>query len=343
MAFFLSHISAATFWRTVYSCKRRPLQDESLSPTDNSNCNARDLRNALPSWADCDFEMLQGGPFHVLARTFTGLRKSPRVKSRLWTAPFPGCSFYRLSDDLFIASPEFTFLLMAADCTLGQLIAYGCEICGKYSFDPRCDRGFRTRSVSLTTKKLLERFLESASGLDGTLKARRALHYIFEGAESPMETLVCLLLCAPYRLGGYGLEKPLSNKTIRLSKNARAIARKRNCRIDLLWEGPRLAVEFLGKYDHASELAFEPDRQRANALVEMSYTVIELTWSQVRNWEAFELIALRIARATGKRIANRDKGLTSKRKALRDGLFAWNASYGHPGTAQGPTARDWPV
>lgn len=219
---------------------------------------------------------------------------------------------------------------MASFCSLGELVAYGCEICGRYAFDTREERGFRTRDTPLSSGRRIKGFLDSFENVRGKAKALRALEYVIEGAESPMETLTAALLHLPYRYGGYGLQKPTANEIVILSSEAHSILRQRSCRIDLQWKRARVAVEFLGKHDHDEESAFERDRMRTNALVEMGYEVIELTSGQVRDWETFELIARRIARRTGKRIPAQYRGLIPMRRQLRDALFSWNAAYGRP-------------
>ena len=330
MAFYLTLESAADFWRLVYNPHRVPDATRAISPKADASGNSSRLRELLPSWADDDFAQMEGGKYHLIVNDRISRHHSSHACFHLWKGPFPQGSFYRVNDEVFVASPEFAFLHMASVCSLSQLVAYGCEICGRYAFDPREERGFRMRDAPLTSARKIKRFLESAENVRGKAKALQAVELVIEGNESPMETLTALLLCLPCRYGGYGLPKLTANVTVPLTREAYAILHQRECRIDLLWEKAKLAVEFLGKHDHDEESAFERDRKRTNALAEMGYEVIELTNEQVRDWEAFELIARRIARLTGKRVAPQHRGLSPARQQLRNTLFAWNAAYGRP-------------
>jgi len=65
-----------------------------------------------------------------------------------------------------------------------------------------------------------------------------------------------------------------------------------------------------------------------NALKEMGYEVIELTYQQVCDIQAFECIVQRIAKIAGKRIRKEYLGETDARKQLHASVLAWNRSYG---------------
>lgn len=330
MAYYITLSSAADFWRRVYASQKAPDTAKAEAPKDAAFGGVGKSREYLPKWVDDGFLQLEEGKLHLLVFDKSSRHQSSSACPHLWKGPLPPESFYRLNDETFVASPEFTYLQMASVCSLGQLVAYGCEICGRFAFDPDAERGFRTRDEPLTTVRKLKRFLEMTASVRGKAKALRALEYVVEETESPMETLTAMLLHLPYRYGGYGLQKPTANKVVDLSSKARSILHQRSCRIDLQWEHAKIAVEFLGKYDHDGQSAFERDRKRTNALIEMGFEVVELTSGQVRDWEAFEVIAQRIARRTGKRIAPQQRGLTPARQQLRKTLFAWNASCGRP-------------
>ena len=330
MAYYITLSSAADFWRRVYTSKKAPDKAKAETPKAvASGCSSK-LRERLPNWVDDDFLQMEEGKLHLLVFCKDSRHRSSSVSPHLWKGPLPPESFYRLNDDTFVASPEFTFLHMASICNLSQLVAYGCEICGRYAFDPHEKRGFRMRASPLTSVRSIKQFLEMTESVRGKAKALRALEFVVEQTESPMETLTAMLFHLPFKYGGYALQKPTANKVVDLSSKAQAILHQRSCRIDLLWERAKIAVEFLGKYDHDEQSAFERDRKRTNALIEMGFEVVELTGEQVRDREAFEVIALRVARHTGKRVPSQHKGLTAARQHLRKTLFAWNASYGRP-------------
>ena len=219
---------------------------------------------------------------------------------------------------------------MAAVLSFAELVAYGDELCGRYVFDDREKRGMRKRATSLTTVNQLEGYLASAQGCYGRKAAFRALPYIVDGSASPMETLDEMLLCLPYRYGGYGVEKPVMNYDVELDERLAAFADRDNCYADLCWPDAGLCIEHQGAFDHNKALSFESDRARVNALTFLGYEVVELTHGQVSNLYAFEEIAVHVAKALGKRLDGAKLGPTVERLALRRSLFAWNIRSGRP-------------
>ena len=241
----------------------------------------------------------------------------------------PPNSFYRLNDRVYVSSPGFSFLQMACVLDLPKLIAYGDELCGLYAFDEKNERGMLQRDTPLITKKQLEAFIASAKGLRGYKQAKRALPFIIERSASPMETVDEMLLCLPYRLGGYAIRQPTMNHEVALTTEASRLCHKGNCRADISWPPIKFDLEYQGHADHLGREDFVADRRRINALRIMGYEVIELTNDQVRDWHSFEILALHTAKTVGHRLQKRDFGLTAERKNLRCSLFDWNASYGH--------------
>jgi len=145
-----------------------------------------------------------------------------------------------------------------------------------------------------------------------------------------METLDAMLLCLPYRYGGYSLPQPTMNREVPLTPDAARLSRLSKCYADISWPPYRLDLEYQGHADHLDAKDFEEDRRRINALRIMGFEVIEITSGQVADWRAFEILALHSADALGHRVRKENCGLTDQRKDLRQTLFAWNASFGHP-------------
>ena len=328
MALFLSHESAADFWRLVYPADKAPGMPADAIELDRRPLSVSGLRQTVPTWLDGTFLSLEQGRLHVLVADARMRCGSRSVKSHIWKRPLPNGAFYRLSEDLCIASPPFVFLQLASTCTVAELAAYGYELCGRYAFDPRQERGTHRRKIPLATSSQLAAFLEGAAGAPGIVRAKQALAHIAENSESPMETATHLLLSLPYRYGGYGIGGLSLNREITLSEDAALVARRRKCRADILLEGAKLDIEFAGKFDHTGDDALESDRRRTNALASMGFEVIELTSGQVRDWRTFEQVALRIAAAAGKRIRNENRGLLAERMSLRQALHDWNDASG---------------
>ena len=334
MPFFLSHTSALDFWRTVYNPHRSPSTPaparSALIP--DTPCRLRELRAIQPPWLENALPALENGTIHVLVKRPDLRCGAQRICSHVAKTPFPEGSFYRYSDDLFIASPALAFVQLANELDIPCLAALGDELCGRYSFDPNSPRGIRSRTAPLTSSACLQTYVTAAAtvGLPGASRAQNALRYLSNGAESPMETKTHLMLSLPYRYGGYGIPGLLFNQTIALSPTARTIALRNSCRADILLANRKLDIEFDGKHDHTGPDALESDRRRTNALAEMGYEVIELTSGQINDLAAFERIALRIAAQAHKRIERKYLGPLPARLNLRNALSAWNNANGRP-------------
>ena len=327
------YITSRSFWRLVYPPERSPSDKVKTPPLELFVSNSRDVRNALSSWVTQDILNLDDGRVHVLAFSRNNRRVSKFHSTYVWPHALPDGSLLDLGTGAFVSSPEFTFLQIAATHSIIQTVAYGDEICGRYAFDPFNERGLRKR-IPLTNKAKLSSYLDSIdamfpSNYPGVKKARRALQYIIEESASPMETVDEMLLCLPYKLGGYGLPKPHMNKAITLSPSAARIAKKSVCYGDMCWNKPALIdIEHQGLLDHDEPLKFEEDRQRINGIKAMGYEVIELTNKQVKDFAGFESIAMHLAKRLDKWIYVSKRGGISSRVALRKELFEWNQAGG---------------
>ncbi len=319
--------TSAEFWRRIYPVNRAPKNPSSVVPN-SCVCTAKEIAELAPSWVTEEFLEALGGCIHVMVFDDSQRRKSDNHVVHSWSGPVPEESFYSLGGNVFVAAPTFMFLVAASLLSTTQLIAFGCELCGLYSFDKRQKRGFRERKTPLLTVAQLEQYLIGAKGCRGFRKAMAALPHVVENSASPMETFDVMALCLPPRLGGYGLDKPLMNPEIPLNRRAARIAKKHVCYPDMCYLAIKLDIEHHGKLDHSDPQDQASDRARVNALKEMGFEVIELTIDQVADLQAFEYIVQRIARLLGKRLRKEILGATTSRLAFRKEVNAWNRSSG---------------
>ncbi len=327
----IGYDTSRRFWRSTYPPDRAP---KTLSGQGHPAfargvaIDPADSRLARFLHADAEAEREQA--LHIVVPNQIDRRRIPGVRYHVCRPPFPEGSFYQLDAGLWVASPCFDFIALAATVALSDLIAFGNELCGRYGFDADSPRGFRSRQVPLVSKKELASYLDASSGRRGIQRARKALPFIVEGAASPMESLVQMLLCLPYRLGGYNLPVPHLNLPIDLNSQAAVIARRHHCVADLCYPHVKLDIEYHGRFDHSGSSEFDSDRARVNGLREMGYDVIELTSGQVRDFDCFESVALQIAKRLGCRIRGQYRGALRPRIELRQRLFGWNARNGMP-------------
>ena len=321
------YITSRSFWRLVYPADRAPNYSAPTPPLSAFAYNYCDVEKLVSDWATPTLLNLDDGRVHVLVFDRNHRRTSHFHEAHAWTSDVPDGSLLDLGTGAFVSSPSFTFLQTAAMHSLVDTVAYGMELCGSFSFDPLSDRGMRKR-VPLVTLGQLRAYLSHARTCSGYKQACKALDYIVEGAASPMEATDEMLLCLPYRYGGYGVPKPEMNELIELDESAVRIAKRSVCFADLCWMEQKLDVEHHGKHDHDDESGFLSDRARTMALENMGFEVIEITNEQVRDIEVFESTAIRIANKLGKRIRPDKLGATPERVALRQVLFSWNRAGG---------------
>ena len=319
--------TSAEFWRQRYPLDREPSAPSPKLPSDCA-VGKRNMTCLIPPWVDDEFLEPLGGMLHTLSFDVSKKRRSDTHAVHVWSGPIPDGSFYELKDGTFVMSPCFMFLVAASILDIYQLIAFGDELCGLYSFDRREERGFRKRSVPLTETRKLAAYLGNAKGCRGRRRALSALAQLVDRSASPMETFDEMAMCLPYRLGGYGIPRFLMNIQIPLTSRAKRIAQRETCYLDMGCLDPKLDVEHHGKHDHSTSEEMMQDRARVNALKEMGFEVTELTFRQVDDLIAFEIIIQRLAKRLHKRIDKTKLGATPERLEMRTQVLAWNQSSG---------------
>ena len=231
-------------------------------------------------------------PYHVLVADAASRGKSQLVRSHVCAAAYPPGSFRRLTHDLYVSSPELCFLQLAPSLPFGRLALLGMELCGGYALDADDSEGFRRREP-LSTAAALRRVSQRFSGVKGAKPARLAARFLVDGALSPMEAAVVLLLCAPTSRGGYGLAPPVLNAEVRLTRLSARWPASRFC--DLYWPARRLAIEYDSNRFHVGANRIARDASRRAQLAREGVTVLTLTWDQVRDVIQFHEVALLVA------------------------------------------------
>ena len=314
MKLFICYQSALEYWR-----KRRKLPASSA----HRRCTV-ELPDAPAEVEHSVFSGLRL-PVHIMLGSQDNRRRSVIVKEHVFTNQTPIGSFMSIGNDLMMSSPEFCFLQMANQLTLIELIELGYEFCGGYSLPLPDDekvpeRGFYNRKELTSTKKLAA-FLDDMSGVKGSLKAVRALHYLQDGSASPMETKLAMLLTLPFKLGGYGFLAPELNHRINLSKTARRHFRKQYYVCDLFWPGKELAVEYDSDQNHTGSERIANDSNKRNALASAGINVVSVTKRQLYNSPEFESSARTIAHHMGRRLFSKKSNFAAAHRELRRQLL----------------------
>jgi len=255
------------------------------------------------------------------------------MRQHVFSGDTPAGCFVSSENGLEVSSPEFCFLQMAGTLSLPALIELGYEFCGRYSLPvvgdaKKPERGFYNRLPLTSTKKISE-FIARMPGFKGHKKAVRALRSILDGAASPMEAKLSMLLTLPHMLGGFGLPKPELNARVIPRKADRRTEQKADRRAgrkttdkeyyvcDLYWPDHALAVEYDSNQFHTGSAHITDDSKKRNALKAMGIGVITVTTQQIYDNREFETVARSIAKDLGKRIVFKNPGFAAAHNELR--------------------------
>ena len=142
------------------------------------------------------------------------------------------------------AGPELALCQVAArdDHDLVDVAQLAYELCGTYLLDqdPNSWKGFVNNDVSATTVRRIESVARALKGERGIKTVNEALPFVVDGAHSPMETTLAMLLALPRRVGGLGIGG------IAMNHEVKSIGRK----IDAAFPKKKVGLEYKGKLYH---------------------------------------------------------------------------------------------
>ena len=148
------------------------------------------------------------------------------------------------------------------------------------------------------------------------------MRYVQDGAASPMETMLAMMLCLPYGLGGYGLEKPLINHRVDVPSSSKRLADRAYCVCDLCWPEAKLCVEYDSARYHVDPDRQDSDARRRSTLIALGYTVVTVTRGQVMDAGAFNRLAHQLAKQTGKTASVQRPGFHAQAPRIAVGVVA---------------------
>lgn len=159
MAIFIGHRTALAYWRTHDRNWAQPISR--AAPQENNS----------PYYAQMDTGILwkfgiDEKPVSILVSCKANMRKSQNLSPRIWSGKHPSRSFYKITQDLYISTPEATFLQLGKELSLIQLITVGYELCGSYGLSVQSSSGFLRREPR-SNPQLVECYLEKCEGIHG--------------------------------------------------------------------------------------------------------------------------------------------------------------------------------
>lgn len=319
----LSHASALEYWRSVRVGSRHFRRVTQVKKLASIPPNCSELAEPGPWWLS--------RPLHVIVSDAAARRDSREVVSHLWSSSLPKGTVLDSENGFCICSPELTFLQMADALDVVDLVELAYELCGTYDVSTSELRP----CAPLTSVEKLSAFIGKAEGVRGRRKALRALRYVADGAASPRETVLAMLLCLPYGLGGYRFELPVLNYRIDVGARARKVTTKQFYRCDLYWPSAKLALEYDSDAEHLGSRSAARDSSRRTALDALGISVISVTTAQIASREETERIAHHVAKRLGKRVQYREPEFSLACLQLRTRLLSARSTQWAPVEAAG--------
>lgn len=347
MAGYLCHSSALTNWRS-----NPDFSLENSSPSASQRARlVRDFASHVPLLAPGAIALLSAHGFdvddlHLLAPSLSSRRKPYGATCHVWSGPMPENPFVALTPEVWCSSPSFTFVQMAQQLSLTELVLLGYELCGSYAlvkrplarddgstsafddvyayadactYDDACaydSPGFFEMPNRTTAEQLVEASRQIGRER-GAKIARRASALVANGAASPMETALSMLLSMPTHLGGYGFDLPCMNMRVDLGADARLMTSHRFFVCDLCWPSVHVALEYDSNAFHAGTAQIAHDSIRRNALSYKGFEVISVTWAQLASPVETDRIARLLARLMGRRLRIEANDWRRRRDELR--------------------------
>ena len=182
---------------------------------------------------------------------------------------------------VFIASPELCFLQAAKSMKFLQLIKFGFDLCSIY-VDNSQDRYSHTSRKAITDQSKIERFIRAVSNVKGSKLARKAVPYVLDQSNSPMETKIAMMTILPISYGGFGIKRPKLNLSVMLSEQGQKILGRSSCICDMGWLEEKVIVEYDSNLSHLDPQQHARDKARISALSVSGYTVICITAESIR-------------------------------------------------------------
>ena len=220
----------------------------------------------------------------------------------------PGKPFVKVGSGFCIAGPELLFVDAAATMSFPQLLLFGMELCGTYSF--RQSYPVTARPVyqvePVTSAQKIKDSIESFKGnrVWGMGEAKRAAAFLMDGSASPMESVLALMLRLPISRGGAGLGVPKINATIPVGERYRRFTSVRQFHPDIFFESLPLDIEYESEEFHpeygdwdaldadSRDALFEKskrDKQRMRLIQTMGIRVFQATYDDFKTDAAFDL------------------------------------------------------
>lgn len=221
-------------------------------------------------------------------------------------------SFIPLGQDVYVACPELTLLLMAPTLNDYELLYFAYELCSGYALDPSSKTGLSKRAP-LTSVDKLRTYAESRPGLYHSQRTLKLLRHVRDGALSPREIECMLHLSLPHKLGGCNLKGLELNRQVKMKPGSST--ERRYC--DIFLPKSQTTLEYLGVDYHAGAREMLVDAHRTVELAEKGVQVIKITKNTLSSATQMNELAKVLAAREGQRFRPRSGNFVQSQERMR--------------------------
>lgn len=278
-----------------------------------------DFKRCIPTAASTRyaFDVLSelNSPLHVMVASHEARRNREHVRCHVAPPSLKAGRFSRIAPGIYLPQPEIALLQFARGRSLPKIVAEGTKLCGSFSCDP--DTGATKRRPPLSSIAALKSACSIHGDVPGRVAVRRALPWIMEGAASPREIALGLLMSLPHFLGGYALARPVLNQPLELGVRGLRMTEKSYYVADLCWAKNKLVLEYDSDEHHLASQQLHDDAVKRMVLESLGYRVVTVTRLQMNSTEEMNRVAATVAHHLSIPVRFRVKNFPKKQRELR--------------------------
>lgn len=217
----------------------------------------------------------------------------------------------RISENVYISSPEFLFLQKAGigSFSFEKLILLGYGICGRFAYSSNPEEKMDIIQVSERSNiNRIMKFLDDVERINapagkkpyGLRRARRAMSNVLGSVESPPEARITMLEFLKPSLGGNSVIPPECNGVVKLSPELMEATGRKHFRCDFLWRNQKVVLEYNGA-QHGNPRDVARDAEKYNALRAGGYEVILAAREHISSQQCTDALAKQLRFVLGQR------------------------------------------
>ena len=252
-------------------------------------------------------------PVHLYVSRASGGFSSKKVSFHVLSSPLPLGAFSQLCEGVLVPSWPLYYVLRCAKMkSLSGRLKLGMKLCGSYAHlvpgDESTDWFYREpnkkgklevvyhnpRIRPAMSVNEVASFLSSVRYLRGSKSAREAVRLLTDGAASPAEAVLGLMMGLPCKEGGYGFKGIELNPKAPVPQELRSLVSAETYHPDCYLPTIEVDLEMQSYENHSGKRALVHDASRRNDIQTLGIEVRDVTWDCVSHLDKFDKLALQL-------------------------------------------------